>query len=76
MSWNDDAAMQSLRRAYNAAVAAHADCSRALTEASFRGDLPSQDAVDAEAKARATMNDARARLHVAMARALTGDDPK
>jgi hypothetical protein len=72
MPWRDDPAIQSLRLTYNVAVSAHADCSRALTEAAMRGELPSQAAIDAETKARARMNDARAQLHVAMARAIEG----
>jgi hypothetical protein len=74
--WTDDPAIQSLRLTYNAAVSAHADCSRALTEATLRGDLPSQAEIDAEAKARARMNNARAQLHVAMTRAIAGANSK
>jgi hypothetical protein len=75
MPWTNDPEIQALRLRYNAAVSAHAACARALTEAAMRGDLPTQAAVEAEAKARERMNDARAQLHVAMARALPpGDD--
>jgi hypothetical protein len=73
MPRTDDPAMQSLRLTYNAAVSAHADCSRVLTDAALRGELPSQAEIDAGAKARDTMNDARAHLHLAMTRAIADD---
>jgi hypothetical protein len=72
MPWANDPAIQSLRLKYNAAVAAHKDCSRALMEASMRGDLPTASLVDAETKARTTMNDVRAQLLAAMTQAITG----
>jgi hypothetical protein len=76
MPWSDDPAIQSLRLTYNAAVSAHADCSRALREAVLRGDVPLQAAVEAEAKARARMDDARAQLHAAMRNAIEGTHAK
>jgi hypothetical protein len=76
MPWNDDSATQSLRLTYNAAVSAHAECSRALAEAASSGSLPSQAATEAEAKAKARLNDARAQLYVAMTRAIEGAGPK
>ena len=76
MPWNDDPSMQALRLAYNAAVSAHANCARALTESALRGDIATQDAVAAEAKARAALNQARSDLHAAMARAITGQVPE
>jgi hypothetical protein len=74
--WNDDPEIQKLRLTYNAAVSAHVHCSRALAETSLRGDLPSQAAIEAEAKARVRMHDARAQLHIAMARAIEGANPE
>ena len=76
MPWNDDPYMQSLRLAYNAAVSAHSNCARALTESALRGDVATKDAVEAEAKARARLNEARRELHAAMARAITGQEPQ
>jgi hypothetical protein len=70
MPWGNDPSVQALRLTYNAAVSAHADCSRALTEAFLRGDIPSPDLVDAEKQAHLRVNDARARLHEAMAQAM------
>jgi hypothetical protein len=70
MPWSHDQATQSLRLTYNAAVAAHADCSRALTEASMRGEAPSPALVEAALAARLKLEDSRARLHAAMASAL------
>ena len=74
MPWNDDPATQALRRAYNAALAAHADRSRALTEAIMQGEQPSTELVEAVEKARAYLNAARAKLHGAMALAIRGSD--
>jgi hypothetical protein len=73
--WSDDPEIQKLRLTYNAAVAAHAHCARAITEALMGGQSPSQAATEAEAKARARMHDTRAQLHMAMARALNPEQP-
>jgi hypothetical protein len=70
MPWNDDSEIQALRLMYNATVSAHASCARALTEATMRGDAPADSAIEAEAKARERMEQARAQLYAAMARAL------
>jgi hypothetical protein len=70
MPWSKDASTQSLRLAYNAAVAGHANCSRALTEATMRGDAPSLALIEAEQKARSVLDSARAKLHAAMASAI------
>jgi hypothetical protein len=73
MPWNNDPAMQALRLTYNAAVDAHATCSRALTECVIRGEQPSASLVEAEARAKARLSEARTRLHDAMAQAMSGD---
>jgi hypothetical protein len=70
MPWSHDSATQSLRLTYNAAVAAHSNCVRALTEASMRGEGPSSALVEAERAARQSLEEARAKLHAAMASAL------
>ena len=70
MPWNDDPSIRALRLSYNAALSAHTDRSRALSEATLRGELPSASLVQAEAVARTRLNDARAKLHAAMARAM------
>ena len=67
MPWTHDRDTQSLRLAYNAAVAAHSNCSRTLTEASMRGDIPSPALLEAERTARLRLEHARAKLHEAMA---------
>jgi hypothetical protein len=72
MPWNDDPAVQALRMTYNAAVSAHSGCAKALTDAALRGEAPSLQMVEAEAKARARLDEARDRLHAAMALAAAG----
>ena len=70
MPWIDDPTIRSLRLAYNAAVAGHSACFRALSELVMRGEQPSSTAIEAEAAAKARMVEARRRLHAAMARAM------
>jgi hypothetical protein len=70
MPWNHDPTMQALRMAYNAAVAAHAERARAVTEALMRGEADPAELIEAEAKARHQKEVARRKLHAAMARAL------
>lgn len=67
MPWSHDPSVQALRLTYNAAIAAHAACARVLTEASIRGETPSHAAMEAEVAARARLDDARSKLHAAMA---------
>jgi hypothetical protein len=69
-SGND--ATRSLRLKYNAAVAAHKGCMRALTEASMAGTAPSAALVENEAKARRELDLARDALLAAMTEAITG----
>ena len=61
--WNSDPAMHALRFTYYVTVAAHAAYSRALTEATMGGKEVSPEVVGAEAKAKARMAEARAKLH-------------
>jgi hypothetical protein len=56
--------------AYNVAFAAHANCARALTEALMRGDEDTETLVEAESTARRQKEEARKKLHAALARAL------
>lgn len=65
-------ATRSLRLKYNAALAAHQGCRRALTEASMAGTGPSPALVDNEAKARRELDRARDALLAAMTEAITG----
>jgi hypothetical protein len=65
-------ATRSLRLTYNAALAAHQGCMRALTEASMAGTPPSALLVESEAKARRALDLARERLLAAMTEAITG----
>jgi hypothetical protein len=74
MPWNDDRSIQSLRLTYNAAVTAHRACARALAEATLRGDVPSAPLLEAEQKAKARLEEARAKLHQAMSNAIGGGD--
>ena len=74
MPWNKDAAIQTLRLTYNAAVSAHAACSRALAEATLRGDVPTPTLVEAERNAKQRLEEARRKLHQAMAAAIGGTD--
>ena len=48
----------------------HADCVRALTEAGIRGDTDTKELVEAEIAARRQKEEARSKLHAAMARTL------
>jgi hypothetical protein len=70
MPWTHDSATQALRLTYNAALAAHSNCSRALTEAHMRGEVPSPELIAAERSARLKLDEARGKLHAAMASAL------
>jgi hypothetical protein len=72
MPWNGEQAIQTLRLRYNAAVSAHAACLRTLTEATLRGDVPDPALVEAERTAKQRLAEARAKLHRAMAQAITG----
>jgi hypothetical protein len=72
MPWSKDAVIQSLRLTYNAAVSAHFACSRALAEATLRGDVPTAPLVEAEQKAKARLEEVRANLHRAMVSAISG----
>ncbi len=71
MPWSNDPAVQSLRLTYNAAITAHATRSRALTDAALRGEQATPEMIEAEAKAKARLTEAREKLHAAMARAMT-----
>jgi len=72
MPWNDAPTMHALRTAYNAAAAAHASCTRALTRVALSGEQPQPDIVAAEVKAKARLVEAREKLHTAMALAMGG----
>jgi hypothetical protein len=61
--------------AYNVAFAAHANCARALTEALMRGDEDTEMLVEAESTVRRQKEEARKKLHAAMARALGPQPP-
>ena len=70
MPWKHDPNMQSLRLTYNAAVTAHAEHARALTEALIRSETAPAELIEAEAQARHQKEMARRQLHAAMARNL------
>ena len=75
MPWNDAPTIQTLRMTYNAAVAAHASCTRALTRVALSGEQVQPGMVAAEMKAKARLVEARQKLHTAMALAM-GSKPK
>ena len=72
MPWSHDPWVQTLRLTYNAAVGAHAACARAITDATIRGEIPSAQLLESENTARLRLDEARAKLHAAMATALAG----
>jgi anthranilate phosphoribosyltransferase len=69
MPWTNDRDIAALRMSYNVAVAAHSERARALTEALMRGDT-SPEFVEAEATTRRLKEEARNKLHAAMAKAI------
>jgi len=60
--------------AYNVAFAAHANCARALSEALMGGDDDTETLVEAEVAARRQKEEARKKLHAAMAMAMAPSD--
>jgi hypothetical protein len=73
MKRSDDATLQALRLKYNAALAAHSGCLRALTDATIAGaTTPSAALLEAEAKARQELDRARDGLLAALTEAITG----
>jgi hypothetical protein len=72
MTGTQDATLQALRLKYNAAVAAHQGCLRALTEAGLAGTTPSAWLIENENRARHELDQARERLLAAMTEAITG----
>jgi len=72
MPRNDAPPIPELRTAYDAAAAAHASCTRALTRVALSGEQAQPDMVAAEVKAKARLVEARGKLHTAMALAMVG----
>src|SRR5687768_1015237 len=72
MQGQNDATLQSLRLKYNAAVAAHQGCVRALMEASKAGGMPPSTLVENEVRARRELDRVRDGLLAAMTEAITG----
>ena len=69
MAWIGDPVIRSLRLAYNAAVAAHSDSARALT-AALMNDNATPALIEAELSTRGQRDEARRKLHAAMAKTL------
>jgi hypothetical protein len=67
-----EAKLQALRLTYNAALAAHQGCLRALTEATMAGTAAPAALVESESRARRELERARDRLLAAMTEAITG----
>jgi hypothetical protein len=76
MPWTNNPKIDALRRRYNIAHSVHHERDRALTEARMSGAIPSQELMDAEAKAREELTLARDRLLEAMTEAITGHAEK
>jgi hypothetical protein len=55
-----EAGLRELRQRYNAAYAAYQSCVDALTEIGLRGEKPSPELLENEAKALRELNEARA----------------
>jgi hypothetical protein len=72
MRGNREARLQALRFRYNAALAGHQGCMRALTEAAMAGSRPPAPLVESEARARQELERARERLLAAITEAITG----
>jgi hypothetical protein len=62
-----DAALRTLRMKCKTASEAHAGCIEALAGARRRGELPSRELLEREAKASRAVNEARANLLATMA---------
>lgn len=54
-----DADLRELRQRYNTAYAAYKSCVDAMTELCFKGDKPSSELLEQEAKALRELNEAR-----------------
>ena len=67
MTTPGDAALRTLRMKYKTASTAHASCVEALLDARWRGEQPSQELLEQEAKASRALDEARANLLAAMA---------
>ena len=72
MPWANNATIQSLRMHYNAALTAHSDAKRNLLEAMIDGTSPLPELIATEAKAKASLEDIRAKLLAEMTKAITG----
>jgi hypothetical protein len=70
-----DSTLQALRLKYNAALAAHQGCLRALLEAAMAGAPPAAAALESEDRARQALEQARERLLAAMTESITGEKP-
>ena len=72
MAGATNATLRARRLNYNAALAAHQGCARALNAALASGDGASSELVRGEARARAELDRARAALLAAMTESITG----
>ena len=77
MPWTNSPEIQSLRLQYNAALTAHSASKRTLLEAMINGATPLPELIAAEAKAKALLEDVRAKLLAAMTKAInSGAEPE
>jgi hypothetical protein len=72
MPWANNAAIQSLRWQFNAALAAHSQAKRTLMEAMIDGSPPLPGLIAAEAKAKASLAAIRAKLLAEKTKAIMG----
>jgi hypothetical protein len=72
MPWANNAVIQALRWQFNAALTAHSEAKRTLLEAMIDGSPPLPGLIAAEAKAKASLEDVRAKLLAEVTKAITG----
>ena len=77
MPWTNNAVIQSLRLQYNAALSAHSAAKRTLLDAMIDGATPLPELIAAEVKAKAVLEDVRAKLLAEMTKAInSGAEPE
>ena len=72
MPWTNNSSIQSLRLQYNAALTAHKVSRQMLIDAKADGATPSVELVDGEARAKAALENVRAKLLDAITNAIMG----
>jgi hypothetical protein len=70
-----EATLRDLRQRYQAAYTAYQSCVDALTEMGLKGEKPSDELLQREAKALRELNEARAAYRDALMETAFGEDP-